>query len=183
MRLLLTCLVLSIAVPVTAEDVLTSPYRCQTLTEIRGLTEKEISELRQGRGMGLARAAELNGYPGPRHVLDAVGAGRLQLTPDQLQTVQRLFDDMSSEAQRLGNMVLKEESALEQAFRDGISEADLLGSVGRIAALQGDLRAVHLRTHLETRSVLSEQQIQRYNQLRGYSADSPKKQEHEHRHY
>jgi len=50
MRLLLTCLVLSIVVPVTAEDVLTSPYRGQTLTEIRGLTEKEISELPKGVG-------------------------------------------------------------------------------------------------------------------------------------
>ena len=183
MRFLLTCLVLSLAAPVAADDVLTSPYRSQTLSEIRGLTEKEISELRQGRGMGLARAAELNGYPGPRHVLDAVGAGRLQLTPDQVQTVQRLFDDMSSEAQRLGNMVLKEEWALEQAFRKGaISEADLHASVGRIAALQGDLRAVHLRAHLETRLVLSEPQIQRYNQLRGYTAGSPKDQKHEHRH-
>jgi hypothetical protein len=183
MRFLLTCLVLLIVAPVAADDVLTSPYRGQTFTEIRGLTEKEISELRQGRGMGLARAAELNGYPGPRHVLDAVGAGRLQLTPDQVQAIQRLFDDMSSEAQRLGNMVLKEEWALEQAFRKGaISEAVLHASVGRIAALQGDLRVVHLRTHLQTRSVLSEQQIQRYKQLRGYGADSPEKQEHEHRH-
>src|SRR5438876_9483573 len=106
MRRLMTCvLVLSIAAPSAAQDALTSPYRGQTFTEIRGLTEKEISELRQGRGMGLARAAELNGYPGPRHVLDAVGAGRLQLTPDQVQAMQRLFDDMSSEAQRLGNLV------------------------------------------------------------------------------
>ena len=72
MRFLLICLVLSIAAPVTAENVLSSPYRGQTSTEIRGLTENEISELRQGHGMGLARAAELNGYPGPRHVLDAV---------------------------------------------------------------------------------------------------------------
>jgi hypothetical protein len=183
MRLLLTCLVLLIAAPLAADDELTSPYRVQTFTEIRGLTDKEISELRQGRGMGLARAAELNGYPGPRHVLEAVGARRLQLTPEQIQTVQRLFDEMSSEAQRLGNMVLREEWALEQAFRKGaISEADLHASVGRIAAFQGDLRVVHLRTHLETRSVLSEQQIQRYNELRSYSADSPKKQEHEHRH-
>jgi hypothetical protein len=183
MRFLLTCLVLSLAAPVAADDVLTSPYRSQTLSEIRGLSEKEISELRQGRGMGLARAAELNGYPGPRHVLDAVRAGRLQLTPDQVQRVQRLFDDMSSEAQRLGNMVIKEEWALEQAFRKGeISEADLHASVGRIAALQGDLRAVHLRAHLETRLVLSEPQIQRYNQLRGYTASSPEDQKHEHRH-
>ncbi len=133
--------------------------------------------------MGLARAAELNGYPGPRHVLDAVGAGRLQLTPDQILQVQRLFDEMSSEAQRLGSMVLKEELALEQAFREGaVSEADLHASVGRIASFQGDLRTVHLRAHLETRLVLSEPQIQRYNQLRGYTAGSSEDQKHEHRH-
>src|SRR5216117_3582686 len=151
MRFLLICLILSMAAPVSAEDELTSPYRGQTSTGLRGLTEKEVSELRQGRGMGLARAAELNGYPGPHHVLDAARAERLRLTPDQAQRVQRIFDDMSSEAQRLGNMVLKEEWALEQRFRKGaIREADLLASVGRIATLQGDLRAVHLRAHLQT---------------------------------
>ena len=36
---------------------------------IRGLSEQEIDDLTNGRGMGLARAAELNGYPGPLHVL------------------------------------------------------------------------------------------------------------------
>jgi hypothetical protein len=171
--------VLSIVAPVAAEDVLTSPYRDQTSTEIRGLTGKEISELREGRGMGLARAAELNGYPGPRHVLDAVRDGRLHLSPEQVQTVQRLFDDMSREAQRLGLTILKEEWALERDFRKGtISAVDLHASVGRIAALQGELRAVHLKTHLETRPVLTEHQIQRYNQLRGYTGGSP--QEHKH---
>ena len=92
-RLMTSVLVLSIAAPSAAQDALTSPYRDQTAAEIRGLTEKEISELREGRGMGLARAAELNGYPGPRHVLDAVREGRLRLSPGQLQTVQRLFDE------------------------------------------------------------------------------------------
>jgi hypothetical protein len=183
MRLLLICLVLSMAAPVSAEDELASPYHGQTSTELRGLTEKEVSELRQGRGMGLARAAELNGYPGPRHVLDAVRAERLQLTPDQAHRVQRIFDDMSSAAQRLGNMVLEEERALEQRLRKGaISEPELLASVGRIATLQGDLRAVHLRAHLQTRSLLSKRQIERYDQLRGYTPGSSEKQEHEHRH-
>ncbi len=175
--------VLVIAAPGAAEDVLVSPYRDQTLTEIRGLSEKEILELREGRGMGLARTAELNGYPGPRHVLDAVREGRLHLRPDQVQTIQRLCDDMSHEAQRLGLMILKEEWALEREFRKGtISAADVHAGVGRIATLQGELRAVHLRTHLETRPVLSEQQIQRYNQLRGYSADSSPEHKQEHRH-
>jgi hypothetical protein len=184
MRLFTTCLiVLSVAVPAAAEEALTSPYRQQISTEIRGLTDKEIAELREGRGMGLARAAELNGYPGPRHVLDAVREGRLRLSPDQVQTVQRLFDGMAREAQRLGVLVLREELALESEFRAGtISEADLRARVGRIAALAGELRAVHLRTHLDTRPVLSELQIQHYNQLRGYTADSPQTHEHQPRH-
>ena len=29
-----------------------------------------MADLRAGRGMGLALAAELNGYPGPAHVLE-----------------------------------------------------------------------------------------------------------------
>ncbi|TMK77059.1 MAG: periplasmic heavy metal sensor [Actinobacteria bacterium] len=170
---------LSTVAPVAAEDTLISPYRDQTTNEIRGLSEKEISELREGRGMGLARAAEMNGYPGPRHVLDAVREGRLHLSPEQAQAVERLFDDMGLKAKRLGDMILKEERALEEEFRKGtISEAALQRSVTRIAALQGQLRAVHLRTHLEMRPVLSEQQIQHYNQLRGYGASSS--QEHKH---
>ncbi len=65
MRIFITGLiVLSTAAPAVADDVLTSPYRDQTSTEIRGLTEKEVSDQREGRGMGVARAAELNGYPG-----------------------------------------------------------------------------------------------------------------------
>src|SRR6184192_2927278 len=124
MRRLMTCvLVLSVAAPSAAQDALTSPYRDQTAAEIRGLTPKEISELRKGRGMGLARAAELNGFPGPRHVLDAAREGRLHLSPGQLQAV-RLFDDMAREAQRLGDLILEEERALEGEFRKGtISES------------------------------------------------------------
>ena len=184
MRFLPTCLiVLSIAGPAAAENVLTSPYREQTSTEIRGLTEQEISELREGRGMGLARAAELNGYPGPRHLLDAVRERRMKLSPEQVQAVQRLFDGMAREAQRLGNMILAEESALERKFRRGtISEGDLHAGVIRIAALQGELRGVHLRTHVETRAVLSEHQIHQYNQLRGYVPGSPQGHEHQERH-
>ena len=184
MRFLASCLmVLSMTAPLAAEDVLTSPYRDQRSTEIRGLTEKEISDLRAGRGMALARTAELNGYPGPRHVLDAAQEGRLHLSVDQVRTVQRLFDDMAREAQRLGNMILAEEAILEREFRAGtIREADLQGGLGRIAALQAQLRGVHLRAHLETRPVLSAQQIKHYDQLRGYTTGPPLEHGHQERH-
>ena len=184
MRFLASCLmVLSMAAPLAAEDVLISPYRDQRSTEIRGLTEKEISDLRAGRGMALARTAELNGYPGPRHVLDAAQEGRLQLSVDQERTVQRLFDDMAREAQRLGNMILAEEANLEREFRARtIREADLEAGLGRIAALQAKLSAVHLRAHIETRPVLSAQQITHYDQLRGYTTGSPQEHGQQQRH-
>src|ERR1043166_6828164 len=83
---------------VTAQGALPSPYREQQATELRGLTPGEIADLRAGHGMGLARPAELNGYPGPRHVLDAVAAGHMQMTPEQQSAVQRVFDRMSMAA-------------------------------------------------------------------------------------
>lgn len=170
-------LVLFVAGPGVADNV--SPYRGQLNTEIRGLSNEEISDLRQGRGMGRARAAELNGYPGPRHVLDAVRAGLLALTPEQTRKAEQLFDGMATEAQRLGDQILREEQSLEGEFRAGrISEAELDARTFRIAALEGKLRAVHLRAHITMRAVLSASEIQRYNTLRGY--DEPVDQQHHH---
>lgn len=163
---------LSVAASAAAQPPLPSPYREQLASAIRGLSEGEIEELREGRGMGLARAAELHGYPGPRHVLDAVEAGQLHLNPEQLRTVRQLFERMSGEARRLGGAILTEEQALEAAFRTGaIEEGALRARVGRIAALRGELRAVHLRAHLEARALLTDQQIERYRQLRGYTRE------------
>jgi uncharacterized membrane-anchored protein len=48
----------------------TSPYADLTNRRIKALSEEEIDGLRAGEGMGLALAAELNGLPGTRHVLD-----------------------------------------------------------------------------------------------------------------
>jgi hypothetical protein len=169
------------ATPVAAQQTLSSPYREQQASEIRGLSAKEIEDLREGRGMGLARAAELNGYPGPRHILDAVDAGQLHLPPEQLQAVKRLFADMSAEAKRLGETILAEERAIEAEFRNStISEPALRARVEALSALYGRLRVVHLRTHLETRTLLTEHQIQRYNQLRGYSEPQGGQGQHQH---
>ena len=166
----------------SAQEPPTSPYRQYQAPEIRGLSQQEIEDLREGRGMGLARAAELNSYPGPRHVLDAVQASQLQLTDEQLSAVKQLFGEMSAEAKRLGDVILKEEQALEAGFRGGkISEADLKDRVSRIASLQGELRVVHLRTHLETRALLTDPQIQRYNQVRGYSTTDTDHEKHHRR--
>lgn len=155
-----------------------SPYREQHQAGTRGLSSAEADDLVAGRGMGLARAAELNGYPGPRHVLDAAREGALALTPEQRAGVQAVFDAMEREAKRLGARVLAEERALETAFRGGaITETELGERVNRLASMQGELRQVHLRAHLATRALLTDAQVARYDELRGYSSSAP-----QHRH-
>ena len=49
---------------------LASPYAGQESRRIKSLSEQDIAELRAGRGWGLAKAAELNGMPGPAHLLE-----------------------------------------------------------------------------------------------------------------
>jgi hypothetical protein len=167
----------------SALDPLTSPYRHQADTSLRGLDEHEISELKAGAGMGLARAAELNGYPGPRHVLDAVAARKLTASREQIQRVQQIFDRMKREAGRVGLQILDEEQRLEAAFRAGtITETDLRSQVARIAALHGELRTIHLAAHLATRALLSDLQIARYNEIRGYTAAPTEQRDQQHKH-
>jgi predicted outer membrane protein len=175
MRILTTsAILLLLTVPALAQDQLTSPYRQQADKGLRGLDEKEIADLKAGAGMRLARAAELNSYPGPRHVLDAIEAGKLTASPEQRERVQEVFKGMNRDAVRVGAQILDEEQRLETGFRTAtMTESDLHSRVARIAALQGELRTIHLAAHLMTRAILSESQIARYNELRGYTGGSP----------
>ena len=171
---------LMLSVPALAQDQLTSPYRHQAAMGLRGLSESETTALEAGTGMGMARAAELNGYPGPRHVLDAVAAGKLGASPEQVQRIQQIFDGMQRDAQRIGARILEEERQLEAGFSAATMTADeLRARVGRIAALQDELRTIHLAAHVATRAVLSDVQVARYNELRGYTSGEG---EHQHQH-
>ena len=64
--------------------------------------------------MSLALPAELNGYPGPRHVLEL--AEQLGLTDQQRADVQRLFDDMTAEVVPLGQKLIAQEAELDRLF-------------------------------------------------------------------
>lgn len=147
-----------------------SPYAGWQGREIKALSQQQAADLAAGRGMGLALAAELNGYPGPRHVLDL--GEDLALTASQRAAFEALFDSMQAAAQRLGAAILAEEAGLDAAFRSGrIDEAELGRHMERLGALQGELRLVHLRTHLTARALLSPGQVARYDTLRGYAAE------------
>lgn len=46
------------------------PYAGLQSRAIKTLSEQQIADLNAGRGMGLALAAELNGYPDPIHTIE-----------------------------------------------------------------------------------------------------------------
>ena len=148
-----------------------SPYAGQQNREIRSLSESEVADLLAGKGMGYANAAELNGYPGPAHVLEL--RSELGLSAEQLAQTQAIFQRMESSAKSLGAELVQAERALEASFRNReVSPDSLARALERIAAIEGKLRNVHLGAHLEQTRVLSPAQAARYARLRGYAGDA-----------
>jgi LTXXQ motif family protein len=148
-----------------------TPYAGMQTRPIKALSEQQMADLSAGRGMGLALAAELNGYPGPVHVLEL--ADKLNLSPDQRAGIQRLFDSMKAEAVPLGARLIEQEADLDRQFAGHTVTPDSLrASIAAAAATQGALRETHLKYHLSTVAVLSPGQIQRYAELRGYDSEA-----------
>jgi Spy/CpxP family protein refolding chaperone len=149
-----------------------SPYADFTTREIASLSPADVDELLAGEGWGFALPAELNGLPGPRHVLDM--GEKLALDEDQRVAIQRIFDDMNARAVKLGQLFVERERALNRFFlqpdRDASRLSTLVDSAG---AVRSSLRSVHLGAHLTTAAVLTPDQIASYNRLRGYSSGDP----------
>ena len=129
--------------------------------------------------MGLAKAAELNGYPGPAHVLAM--AKQLKLSDEQRRRVQAVFDRMHAGAVTLGAEIVERERKLDRDFAEGRITADgVAEETGAIATLQGRLRAVHLTAHLDTRPLLDAAQLAVYRRLRGYDGTDGAMHRHHH---
>ena len=171
----LKCLVMAVAVvgPGAALGQAGS-YAGEEQREIKALSPQEIHSYRIGEGMGYAKAAELNHYPGPKHVLEL--AKELALSAEQVRRSEEIRARMHAEAVRLGNAIVEKERALDRLFAGAAVDEESLGKATRaIGTLQGELRAVHLKAHLEMKQVLTPAQVARYDTLRGYGS---RKQEH-----
>jgi hypothetical protein len=166
MRLILIAVLLSTTLLAHAQQA--QPYAGFKQRPVKALSEQQIADLKNGRGMGLALAAELNGYPGPLHVLEHAQA--LQLTPEQQQRTQALFDSMKAETIPLGERLIAREADLDRAFAERTITTQLLAATtDAIGRTQGKLRAAHLRHHLAQLEVLTPEQAKRYAELRGYA--------------
>jgi Spy/CpxP family protein refolding chaperone len=144
-----------------------SPYVGFETRDVKTLSTDRQEGLRKGAGLGYALAAELNGYPGPMHVLEL--ADQLGLDADQKSRVQRAFEKMRKEAITAGEALIAAEAHLDRLFVQKQVSYDRIDAQTAVAAGQeARLRAIHLKAHLEMAEILTPEQTESYNRLRGY---------------
>ena len=166
-RLLAVAFLAALAVPAAAQH---HGYHGQESRDIKALSAEEVKQYLAGAGMGYAKAAELNHFPGPMHVLELAAA--LALTGEQRTATERLMQAHKAEARALGAKLVAAEQALEQLFRSGqVDRGELEKVVATAARLQGEYRLAHLETHRRMRALLTDDQVKRYDALRGYHPD------------
>lgn len=162
------CLIASLSLaPAVSTAAPASAYIGQEERDIKALSPEDVTAYLSGKGMGLARAAELNGYAGPAHVLEL--AAQLELTTEQRTRTEALFAAMTSKATPLGQTLVAQERQLDRLFATKAVTAELLASsLNEIGSLQAQIRGAHLEAHLDQVAILTAEQSARYAQLRGY---------------
>ncbi len=146
----------------------TSPYSGEERRQVKSLSAQDIDDLVNGRGWGFAKSAELNGLPGPVHLLEMADA--LGLSGAQIAAIKSLHAAMKGKAIPLGRSLVARERELDDLFTSGaLTEDRLQAHLIRIGKVRSELRFVHLAAHLKTPAIVSRHQMVAYNQLRGYS--------------
>jgi hypothetical protein len=143
------------------------PYAGQQTRAITSLSQEEVDGYLAGAGMGLARAAELNGFPGPMHVLEL--DRELALDETQRQRVKAAMDAVKAKTRALGAKYVEAEKAVDDAFRANAPRDVIAAKVADAGRLLAEIRQAHLDAHLEITPLLSETQRKRYTELRGYA--------------
>jgi len=158
----------------SAAETKPSSYAGQETRQIKSLSAKDIDDLRNGRGWGLAKAAELNGVPGPTHLLDL--ANEIGLDAAQVAQLRAIKQEMTAQAKPLGEKLIALEAKLDRQFASGaITDASLRELLAQIAETRSELRYTRLATHFKTPPLLTAQQTAAYNSLRGYTPTAPAK--------
>jgi hypothetical protein len=174
--------------PVVAQTANT-PYTGEQSRSIKSLSDSDVAGLLAGQGAGFAKAAELNGYPGPAHTLEL--KDRLGLSPAQVSASEALMSAHKARARELGASLVQAERKLDLLFAQKVADAGAVEQASReVGLLQAQLRAEHLKTHLNQTALLNSDQIKSYSALRGYgetaaktSSDAAAEHKHKHKHH
>jgi Spy/CpxP family protein refolding chaperone len=146
-----------------------APYAGQEARAIKALSADEVKDYLAGAGMGYAKAAELNHYPGPMHTLEL--ADQLGLSARQRVAMETLMKRHKAEARELGAQLVRLEGELDALFAQRKVTPELLDvKLAEVGAAQARYRGSHLKTHLEATKLLTPAQVARYDVLRGYAA-------------
>lgn len=145
-----------------------NPYAGQQIRNITSLSADDQKALGNGEGWGLAKPAELNGVPGPVHLIEL--AKEIGLTTSQVEKLKALYEEMKVQAIALGKDYIAKEKALDDYFRSGqFRDLALREKVDQAAQALANLRFLHLSYHHRTLNIVTPEQVTQYNQLRGYS--------------
>jgi hypothetical protein len=167
------------AIPALAAAQAASPYAGQQARDVKTLSPEQIHGYLTGEGLGMAKAGELNHYPGPKHVLAL--AQQLGISGEQRRRITAISRVMTAGALPLGRSIVDAERELDLAFAKGtVNDRGLTQRTRHIADLEGRLRAVHLSAHLATRKVLTVSQVAAYDRLRGYGMHADGAMQHHH---
>ena len=146
------------------------PYKGFEKRGIASLSDSDVDKLTIGAGWGLALPAELNGYPGPKHVLEL--ADELALSSDQITEMQSIYEAMKVEAIAVGGALIDAERNLDLGFASGeLIPTKLRELIAASETARAELRFIHLSRHLESIDLLDSDQISKYAELRGYTSD------------
>lgn len=157
---------------VNAQDHGHAPYAGFDQRPIAALSNDDLDELRAGRGWGLALPAELNGVPGPTHLLEL--SDEIGLNTAQVAALTDIRGRMQDAAIEAGLVFIEAERALNDAFVGGVPDAETLAElVAEAGDARAALRLAHLSAHLETLPLLEREQVAAYNRLRGYAESDP----------
>jgi Spy/CpxP family protein refolding chaperone len=97
---------------------------------------------------------------------------RLQLNAAQRQTMEALMQGMRRDAIATGEALIAAEAELDRLFAsEKIDDARLAAQIRTVSHAQGEVRRIHLATHIATRPALTAEQIALYGKLRGYAAN------------
>lgn len=164
MKLTAILLALSLALPTAVlaqhNHEADTPYAGMQERAIKSLSDADINELRRGWGWGLALPAELNGMPGPAHLLEL--KDQIPLSQEQIEKIQALFEEMRKAAIPAGERLIAAEAALEAAFaKAAVEETSLRRMLAEAESARTELRFIHLSQHYKTVPFLTPQQIVR----------------------
>lgn len=129
--------------------------------------------LENGEGAGMASYADVNGYPGPKHILEM--QDQLNMSEEQRKDIESIFEAMSESALAKGDAIVRKEVELEKLFSEGkATEGEVKRLSREIGALRGELRAIHLAAHIQAKQILTEQQVSTYNSIRDHKRQHKK---------